>query len=57
MKFEKIALWLLIIGGIFWGLFAIMGEIIGTYINPILATVIYALVGVSALVVGYGEVR
>ena len=48
MKLHKITWWLLIIGGLNWGLEA-LGTGIGHWVGDTLARIIYALVGLSAL--------
>lgn len=48
MKIHKIAFILLIIGGLAWGLEAI-GYGLGNYLSSTVLTVVYALVGLSAL--------
>lgn len=55
MKLHKIAFWLLVIGGINWGLM-IFGWDIATWGIPAgVVTVIYALVGISALIELFGH--
>jgi len=48
MKLHTVALILLIIGGLNWGLEA-LGFGIGRFVPEMLATVIYALVGLAAV--------
>jgi uncharacterized membrane protein YuzA (DUF378 family) len=52
---KKIAFILLIIGGLNWGLFGLFGDAgdLVAYLPDALATVVYILVGVSALVVAF----
>jgi uncharacterized membrane protein YuzA (DUF378 family) len=48
MNIHKAAFWLLVVGGLNWGLEA-LGFGIGRYINSNLAMVIYGVVGIAAL--------
>ncbi len=49
LMLHKIAFWLLIIGGLNWGLEA-FGYGIGNYVPAGLAMLIYVLVGISAII-------
>lgn len=56
--FSKIALWLLIIGGINWGLVGIFGfDLVVTLfgVSTILSRIVYILVGLSAILLAYYE--
>ena len=58
MKLHKIAFWLLVIGGLNWGVLGVSGWDIGQLFGGQMATVsriIYILVGLSALVEIFGH--
>ncbi|MBX4195698.1 DUF378 domain-containing protein [Candidatus Parcubacteria bacterium] len=56
MKLHKIAFILLIIGGLNWGLTALVsGWDLANYIGDGVAQVVYILVGISALVEVFGH--
>ncbi len=51
---------LLIIGGINWGLYGLLGmNLVSMLLGgiPILATIVYALVGLSGLYAAYGMIK
>ncbi|MBI4099430.1 DUF378 domain-containing protein [Candidatus Microgenomates bacterium] len=53
---QMLAFWLLVVGGLNWGLVGLMGlNIVNTIFAsmPVLEQVVYMLVGVSALYLGY----
>jgi uncharacterized membrane protein YuzA (DUF378 family) len=54
MKLHKIAFWLLVIGGLAWGL-EVLGYGLANYLPAGLMTVVYALVGLSALYELFGH--
>lgn len=50
MKLHKLAFWLLIIGGLNWLLVGLIsGWDLGVYITPVIARIVYILVGLGAL--------
>ena len=54
---DMIAGWLLIIGGINWGLFAFNFNLVSAIFDgwaPIISTIVYILVGLSGLYMIYG---
>lgn len=54
MKIHKIAFILLVIGGLNWGL-EVLGYGIGNYLPANVTTIVYALVGLSALYEAFGH--
>lgn len=54
MKLHKIAFWLLIIGGLAWGL-EVLGYGLGNYLPANLMTLVYVLVGLSAVYELFGH--
>lgn len=59
MKLEKIAWWLLIIGGLNWALVGLFGKdlflFLGLSLSSWLARLVYLLVGFSALYAIFGK--
>jgi uncharacterized protein len=60
MDLEKIAFWLLVIGGINWGLVALLSfnlvDLLGK-IHGIVPKIAYLLVAAGAIYLGYKEVK
>lgn len=57
---EKIALILLIVGGLNWGLYGFFGmDLVAVLFGgiPLLATIVYGAVGVSALYVSFTSLK